>query len=122
MRADRGELFLDPRGAAFGFGASTGRNAIEQVLGDRKVVENRGVLIDDADAQRLRQSGRGLGERLPTDFDGAGIPGERARGYCHERRFSGAILADQRVDFTLGNIQADPTKRDHAGKSLDDVR
>jgi hypothetical protein len=33
------------------------------------------------------------------------VPGERARGYCHERRFSGAILADQRVDFTLGNIQ-----------------
>ena len=52
----------------------------------------------------------------------AGIPGERARGYCHERRFSGAILADQRVDFTLDHIQADAAKRDDARKSLDDVR
>ena len=99
-----------------------GRNAIEQVLGDREVVENRGVLIDDADAQRLRESRRGLGERLPTDFNAAGIPGKRARGYRHERRFSGTILADQRVDFTLDHIQTDAAKRDDARKRLDDVR
>jgi hypothetical protein len=80
------------------------------------------VLIDDADAQRLSESRRGVGERLTTDFNAAGIPGECARGYRHQRRLSGTILANQRVDFTLDDVQTDAAKRDDARKGLDDVR
>ncbi len=121
MCAEGRQLLIDPRGIVLGVQAPMRRNAVKQVLGDREVVENRGVLIDDADAEGLRQRRRSFGERLPADFDGAGIPGKCARGDRHERGFSGTIFADQRVNFALDHIQTDPAERDDARKGLDHI-
>ena len=78
------------------------------------------MLIDDADAQRLRPGGW-LVERLAADFDRAGVPGHGAGGDRHQCRLSGAVLADQRMYLALDDLQAYAVKSDNAWKGLDDV-
>ena len=79
------------------------------------------MLIDDADAERLRQRGRRFGERPPTNFDRARIPGQCARGHRHERGFSGTVFADQCMDLALDHIQRNTAERDDARKRFDDI-
>ena len=69
LGADHSELLLDPRLAAPRGGAANRGHAVEKVLGYREVVENRSVLIDNAETKSLRPCGRRLVKQLSPDLD-----------------------------------------------------
>ncbi len=48
-------------------------------------------------------------------FNGAAIGSDGAECDVRERRFAGAIFADERVDFTWEQIEIDAVDRDDAG-------
>ena len=80
------------------------------------------MLIDHADAQRLRESGGRLVERLPANLDSAGIPSYRAGGHCHKCGLPRTILTHERVHLALDNFQTDAVKSGDARERLYNVR
>ncbi len=64
------------------------------------------------------------GERISTgstvDLDRAGVACDRAAEDLHQRRFSGAVLADQRHDLTCADCQANVIERNNPWESFAD--
>ena len=97
------------------------RQRQRDVLGDGQPLEQREMLEDHADAERAR-FGRVAGRRRPA------IPAHRTRIRLqravedfHQRRFAGAVLAQQRMDLACANGEVDTVVRNRAAKALDDA-
>ena len=74
--------------------------------------------MNDADAHGLRLARALEIDRLAVIENVARIPGVDAGENLHQRRFAGAVLAHQRVDFPRHELELDFVKRPHAGKAL----
>src|SRR4029079_13216757 len=74
--------------------------AEKDVVRDAEFRNERKLLIDDADT--AAPDGERIGLRKPRAAEQhfAGVRLDRARENLEERRLAGAVLADQRVDFT----------------------
>src|SRR6185437_2412425 len=92
------------------------------VFGHAHVRRERELLVDGDDAEPLRVLRRGEGRRLAVQRNRAGVRLLRARQDLQQRRFAGAVLAKQRVDFAGGDFEPHIVKRLHAGKALADSR
>ncbi len=79
---------------------SRGRTSGEDVLADADGSGERKLLEDRGNAEKLGVTRRTNGDRVAVDADRAGIrlknPGEN----IGQRRFAGAVLADQRMDLS----------------------
>ena len=97
--------------------------AEEDVLGDRQQRHQRQLLVDDDDAERSLSAMPRKARSSPSKTDLALVGAVRidAAQHLHQRRFAGAVLADQRVDlaaphrrltlssaFTPGNVLVMP--------------
>ena len=63
------------------------------------------LLVDDADAERLRVARAVDLDMLSKKFDRAAVARVDAGQHLHERRFTGTVFADQRHDLALANLQ-----------------
>ena len=94
----------------------------QHVLGDRQVGRERKLLIDDRDAVLPGRERTGDGDGLPVDQDlAARIRLVGAGQDLHQRRFAGAVLAHERMDFAGMDLERDVRERPHAGERLGDV-
>ena len=96
--------------------------AEEDVLGNRELGHQRQLLVDDDDADLLAvvdATKAPLGAQV-TDLAAVVAMRVDARQHLHQRRFAGAVLADDGVDFTLADGQIDVVERIHAGEGFDD--
>ena len=73
--------------------------ADEDVLGDVQVGKEQRFLIDRGDAEALRLGGAADRDRLAGEQDLAAIGLVDAGDDLDQRRFAGAVLAEQRMDF-----------------------
>ena len=86
------------------------------LAGDAEVREAQHLLVDHADAvldapragSRTRTAGRASGSRRVGPDD--------AGEDLEQRGLAGAVLADQRVRFALGDVEADAAQRVHGAK------
>ena len=96
--------------------------AQKQVLGNRQKRDQRKLLMDDDDPHRLavRDLAK-LGQRAVV-MDFAVIAARRvdARQNLHQGRFSGAVFAHKRVDFTRHHGEIDGVERLDPRKGLGD--
>ena len=81
------------------------------VLGRRQRLEQRKVLEHHADAELLRDARAGDPHRLAVPENLAGIGLQRAEQHLDQRRLAGAVLAEQRVDLALGDVEVDMIAR-----------
>jgi hypothetical protein len=65
--------------------------------------------------------GLNLGFRA-VQADGAGIAPNHTSENFHQRRFAGAVFANQSDNFMLMNFEIDILERAHAGEALGDTR
>ena len=96
-------------------------SAERDVLRDRQLAEQRGLLIDRRDAERLRGRGREPRERLAIERDLTGVRLHRAGEDLDERRLAGAVLADERVDLAGAQLERRALERLHTGVGLGHV-
>ena len=118
--ADCRELLADPGASLAPTRAPCPRHAVEKVLGDREVGENRSVLIDDADAERLGGARRRFVRASCRRSRRASIGGQSAGGDCHQRGFARAVLAEQGVHLACRHLERNAVERSDARKRLDD--
>ena len=83
--------------------------AHEDVLGDRQVGEERGLLVDHRDAGGLGGGGRGEVDVRAAEPEDAGVALVDAGHDLDQRRLAGAVLADQGVDGAGRRRPASPT-------------
>ena len=97
--------------------------AEEDVLGDRHLLHQRQLLVDDGDAGVLAVADAVELLHLPVQDDVAGVRAVRieAAEDLHQRRFSCAVLADQRVDLSLADLERHVLERADARELLGDV-
>src|ERR1700674_1954289 len=77
--------------------------------------------MDDRDAERLRVFGRRDDDRLALDLDRTAIRVYRAGEDFHQRRFAGAVFADQRMHLAAPDVEVDAVERAHAGIGFGDA-
>src|SRR5690348_6117818 len=70
----------------------------KNVLSDGEIVEHHRFLMNDADAELRGFLRRGDDDRRAIENDRAAVRRVHARQNLHQRRFAGAVLADQRGD------------------------
>ena len=90
------------------------------VLGDRQVRKERRLLVDRGDAKRARHRGIHRRDRPAGHGQSSRVGGH---GPCHhldEGRLPRAVLADQRMDFSLVEIERHTRQRAHARVRLGD--
>ena len=90
------------------------------VLADRQVGEQRLLLEHHADALAVGVGGAFDARRLAGDEDLAGVGLIDAAQDLHQRRFAGAVLADQADDLSGLDLDRDVLQRVHAGEALVD--
>ena len=96
--------------------------AEEDVLRDRQRGRDRQFLGDQDDPASDRLA-RGMErDRLGVDQQLTAIGGDDAGQDLAERRLARAVLADERVDRPLADLQADLVQGTHAAEGLGDVR
>ena len=95
--------------------------AEEDVLTHTEGIDEAQLLVDGDDAQVLRRARVLDGHRLAIDANGAPIGAVSPGEDLHQRRFSGAILADDRVNFAWSYCQRDIVQGMNAWKTLIDV-
>ena len=105
---------VDPAEAADGLAAH------EDVLGDRQVGEERGLLVDDGDARLLRLGGRREVDVLAVEAELARVAAVEPGDDLHERGLAGAVLADEGVDRAGIEAQAAGAQGDDGAERLDD--
>ena len=71
-------------------------------------------------ADNLRRAIEGEGDRIAVELDCAGVGAVRARQNLEQRRFSRAVLAEQRMDLGVTHFEMDVLQRQHAGEALAD--
>ena len=91
------------------------------VFRDREGAHQLEVLVNHPDAGGNRVDRRGEGDRVAVDDDLTGIRPIEAGENVHERRFAGAVLAEERVDFAAPHFQIDAGIGEHAGERLGDA-
>ncbi len=81
--------------------------AERDVFGDRQIFEQREMLKHHADAERARLARAGELDLLshPADFAGGRL--NQAVHHLDQRRFAGAVFAEQRVDLARKQIEVD---------------
>ena len=97
------------------------RNAQRDILGNGQGLEQREMLEDHADAfgARLRRPVRREG--LAAQRHGAGVGPQHAVDDLDQGGFAGAVLAQQRMDFSLVHAEGDVVVRQDAGKRSGDA-
>ena len=93
----------------------------EDVLGDGELGKQQQLLIDRRDAGAPGVVRPLQIDRLAVDDDRAAIGRKHAGDDLDQGRFAGAVLAKQRVDLALRDVERDAGKRADAGKGLLDV-
>ena len=79
------------------------------------------LLMDHADARRVRVGGAAQARRRAVDDDLARIRLIHALDDARQRGFAGAVLADQHQDFPSADRQGDVRQRLHHAKALADA-
>jgi hypothetical protein len=95
--------------------------ADENVLRHGQMIHQLQFLMNDADAGGLRFARARERDRLAINEDFAGILRIDAGEDLHQRRFAGAVLAHQRMDFAGDQLEPDVVQRPDAGKALGQV-
>ncbi len=85
--------------------------AEKDILGDRQLGDDLGLLVDHADAGRVRLRRAAEAHGRPVDEDAAAVRLEDAFEQPHQRRLAGAVLADQRQDLAGPDLEADALER-----------
>ena len=88
------------------------RPAEGDVVRDRKILRERGLLVDHLDARALhvaRVAAQGHGP--PLHLHRAALGTERAGGNVHERRLAGPVVPQQPDDLARTNVEGDIGKR-----------
>jgi hypothetical protein len=125
--ADLAHLVLgDPVGladveAAEGALAPAGLAAHEEVAGDAHQGNHRQVLVDRGDAAIERVARAGHHDRLAVDQDLALGRLMHARERLDQRRFAGAVVAEQAHHLARVHLHRDAVERDHRAEALDDL-
>ena len=97
------------------------RFASEQdVAGDVEIVEQVELLVDERDPQRRRAGDAAHDDRRAVDQHLAGVGLLDPADDLHQGGLAGAVLAEQRHDFSRVHVEAYATERLHAGKPLVD--
>ena len=78
------------------------------------------VLMDGGDADAVRRRRIGV-KQLAVDGDLAAIGRIEARHQLDQRRFAGAVLAEQRGDLAGAHVEIDVVERQHARKGFRDA-
>jgi hypothetical protein len=84
-------------------------------LGERQLLEHRG------DSQHLRMARRSDRHRLAAQQDVASVRLHHAGEDIGQRRFAGAVLADERVHLTSRQVERDAVEGDRGAEALDEV-
>ncbi|MNM95820.1 hypothetical protein D3C81_1082790 [compost metagenome] len=79
--------------------------------------------MNDADAQRLTvaQSLERSRRAIEDNFTGEAAMRINAAEDLHQGRFASAILAADRMDFTIADLEVDPTKCLHRAEAFLDI-
>ena len=98
-----------------------GSRAQEDVLGRAELRHQVELLVDDADAERLRvRAGpRSRRARPSSAISPASLPMRPAED-LHQRGLARAVLAEQDVDLARRDLEVDAVERHHAGEGLAD--
>ena len=99
-------------------GSSQRLGADEDVLGDRQIREQRGLLEDDGDAGRVRLRGRVEDDLLAVDQHPPAVGPVHAGEDLDERRLAGAVLADERVRLAAAQLDPAVLERAHRAEAL----
>ncbi len=75
-----------------------------EILGHRKRRHQHEVLVDNADSRRYRLICRPSRHIAAVDLDVSRVRLHQAAEYAHERRFAGAVLADEGVDLARHHL------------------
>ncbi len=97
--------------------ASSERNVLSD--GHRRHV--REMLMNHADTGGHRRRGRENWPRRVAGGDGSGIGAEESERRTDQRRFSGAVFAEQRVHCSATNAKRNVAQRPRGAESLRDV-
>jgi hypothetical protein len=94
--------------------------ADEEVAGDAHERHGREILIDRGDAaiESIARRPQGYGRAEDADLPGGRL--EDAREQLDERRFAGAIVAEETVNFAELDRERDPAHGDHRSEQLGD--
>ena len=95
--------------------------AEEDVGGDILLTGEREVLVDHLDAHAAALAGRQIEDRLAVEADTAGIRSVHAGDDLHQRRFAGAVVADQPDDFAATHRKIDAMQDVHGAEALGDA-
>src|SRR4029078_3385825 len=76
--------------------------------------------MNKLDAERAGFTGRAYFNGRAINLDRAGIASDGAAENLHQRRFPGAVLANQRDDLTGGDSQADAIERNNPWEPFTD--
>ena len=79
------------------------------VLGDRHPFDEAEILMDEGDRAAHRAPDR---RRLAGEADLAGVGLVDARQDFDQRRFAGAVLAEQRMDLAATDVEIDVIERE----------
>ena len=92
--------------------------ADEDVLRDGQLRKQHELLIDDVDAVPFRLARRRPADRRAVEGHLALIRRVGARNDLDQGGFAGAVLAEQPVNFSRPDLQADAAQRLHAGEAF----
>ncbi len=92
--------------------------ADEDVLGHAAFGDQVDFLVDRAHAPALRVARRGEGDRLAVEVDRALVERMKAGQHLDQRRFAGAVLADQAMYLAGAQRQRDVAQRTHHAEGL----
>ena len=98
-----------------------GLAADEDVLRGGEVVHQVELLMNDADAEVLRRTGRRNIDGHAVDADFAGVLRIDSGEDLHQGRLAGAVLPDEGVDLAGKELETGLPQRLHAGKSLVEI-
>ena len=106
---------------AFAHDAEAHRLAVEkQVLRHRQVRQQVDLLVDGGNAGLHCGLGRARRDLFAAQADDTGIAREHAGDDLDQRRFAGAVLAEQRMDLAGAKREVDLLQRAHRTEALAD--
>ena len=91
------------------------------VLGDRQVGEQGGLLVDRGDAQRRASSGSARSRGRPAMVDGARVRRVGAGDDLDQRGLARAVFADQRVHLARAQVEGHAAQRTDGAERLGDA-
>ena len=85
---------------------------------DRERFDQAEVLVDDRDPRLPRFCGASEGDRPAFNLDRASVEAVDAAEDLDQRRLTGAVLPEQRMNFARPHLKANAAQRSHAAKRL----